>query len=137
MPTSEQDLEELHKQNEAIREQIAVAQSLQAQVQNQAELDTRAAQLKAEQAELQQKLESTLDAGEAALIVAEEIAVAAEAPVETAYAKMVREAEEANAAAQAEADAKADAGKKSKPNGNGNTPPPPPGDGNTNGNGGQ
>jgi Mg-chelatase subunit ChlI len=62
MPTSEQDVEELHKQNDDLRSQIEQARTMRSQVQSQAVLDASAAALKKEQANLQAQLDAELAA---------------------------------------------------------------------------
>jgi len=106
MPTSEQDLAELHQANEDLRSQIAKAQSVRSQVQNQVEVDTRAAALKLEKLNLQAQLESELATVNDTVDLAEAAATKADAPAKTAYQVMMDEAEAANAAAQKGVDEK-------------------------------
>ncbi len=135
MPTSEQDLEALHEGNEGLREKIAEARAAREQITNQAETEARAAALKEEQARLQAELDAELASATVALDNLGEMAAKADQPIETPYARMMRESEEANKAAQAEADAKA--GKNKKSNGNGSQTPTTPPDATPTGNGGQ
>lgn len=107
MPTSEQEVEELHDANDALRNQIAEARAARSQVQNQASLDAKAVALKEEQARLEAELNSELLAIGSELENAQVVAEQADAPVETAYQKMMRESAEANEAAQKAADEKA------------------------------
>lgn len=107
MTTSESELETLERENEELREKISQAQSVRAQAQAQAESDHRVALLKEEQARLTEQLNSEVAQVEAAFTVADELAEKAAAPVETAYQRMMRESEEANAVAQAAADERA------------------------------
>lgn len=106
MPTSEQDLEKIHQDNEDLRSQIAAARSAREQARASADADTRASQLLLEQANLKAQLESELEDLSGEIDIAVAVAETAAEPQKTAYQQMMEEAEAANKKAQADADEK-------------------------------
>src|SRR6187551_968847 len=106
MPSSEDELAEINRQNDELRDKIAAAESAKAQIQSQIETDTRIAAAKAEQARLNAQLEATIAEAEAVIDIAVEVSEAAAAEPKTAYQRMLDEAEEVRIQAQADADEK-------------------------------
>jgi hypothetical protein len=106
MPTSDEDLIQIHEANETLRRQIADARSAREQARASAEGDTRAAALLREQADLQAQLNAELEGLGAEIDVAVTVAEVATEPPKTAYQQMMEDADAANKAAQAAADEK-------------------------------